>query len=32
MGCRLEDVVWLDNQGQPHNLTNYPYDLVVPME
>ncbi len=31
MGCRLEDVVWIDEQGVPHNLTNYPYELVIEM-
>jgi Xaa-Pro aminopeptidase len=31
MGCRLEDVVWIDAVGAMHNLTTYPYDLVVPM-
>lgn len=31
MGCRLEDVIWVDQNGNMHNLTQYPYDLVVPM-
>ncbi len=31
MGCRLEDVVWMDDEGHAHNLTDYAYDLVVPM-
>ncbi len=31
MGCRLEDTVWLDEAGQLHNLTPYPYDLIIPM-
>jgi len=31
MGCRLEDVVWIDEEGTPHNLTDYPYDLVIPL-
>ncbi len=31
MGCRLEDVIWIDDQGQVHNLTDCPYDLVIPM-
>ncbi|MGC9356787.1 MAG: M24 family metallopeptidase [Anaerolineae bacterium] len=32
MGCRVEDVFWLDEEGTFHNLVDYPYDLVVPME
>jgi len=32
MGCRIEDVLWVDEGGQIHNLTNYPYELVVPMD
>ena len=31
MGCRIEDVVWIDENGIAHTLTKYPYDLVVPM-
>ncbi len=31
MGCRIEDTLWLDEQGNVCNLTDYPYDLVVPM-
>ncbi len=31
MGCRLEDVIWIDATGNPHNLTSYPYELVIPM-
>ncbi|MBN1261041.1 MAG: aminopeptidase P family protein, partial [Anaerolineae bacterium] len=31
MGCRLEDVIWLDDDGIPHNLTDYPYTLVIPV-
>jgi Xaa-Pro aminopeptidase len=31
IACRLEDTLWIDDQGDIHNLTNYPYDLVVPM-
>lgn len=32
MGCRVEDVVWIDDAGAVHNLTQMPYDLVVPMK
>ena len=31
MGCRLEDVIWIDEKGTFHNLTTYPYDLIIPM-
>jgi len=31
MGCRIEDTLWLDERGDVCNLTDYPYDLVVPM-
>ncbi len=31
MGCRLEDVLWIDQEGEVHNLTQAPYTLVVPM-
>lgn len=31
MGCRLEDVLWIDEAGHIQNLTDYPYDLVIPM-
>jgi Xaa-Pro aminopeptidase len=31
MGCRIEDTLWLDEHGDVCNLTDYPYDLVVPM-
>ncbi|HOC22314.1 MAG TPA: Xaa-Pro peptidase family protein [Anaerolineae bacterium] len=31
MGCRLEDVLWIDEAGAVHNLTDFPYDLVIPM-
>ncbi|MFP4344012.1 MAG: M24 family metallopeptidase [Anaerolineales bacterium] len=31
MGCRLEDVIWIDNEGEVHNLTACPYDLVIPV-
>jgi Xaa-Pro aminopeptidase len=32
MGCRLENVVWLDEEGALQNLTPFPYDLVVSMD
>lgn len=31
MGCRIEDVLWVGEDGYMHNLTNYPYELVVPI-
>ncbi len=31
MGCRIEDTLWLDEDGNICNLTDYPYDLVVPL-
>jgi len=31
MGCRIEDTLWLNDDGVVYNLTDYPYDLVVPM-
>lgn len=31
MGCRIEDSLWLDERGDVCNLTDYPYDLIVPM-
>lgn len=31
MGVRLEDVLWIDETGAVHNLTQYPYTLVIPM-
>ncbi|HOU13868.1 MAG TPA: M24 family metallopeptidase [Anaerolineae bacterium] len=31
MGCRIEDTLWLNERGEVCNLTDYPYDLVVPM-
>ena len=31
MGCRIEDVLWVDEAGIVRNLTDYPYDLVVEM-
>ncbi len=32
MGCRLEDVLWIDEEGTVHNLSPLAYDLVIPME
>lgn len=32
MGCRIEDVMCIDEHGVVQNLTPYPYDLVIPME
>ena len=31
-GIRIEDVVWVDDEGAVHNLTDLPYELVVEME
>ncbi len=31
MGCRVEDVLWIAEDSTVHNLTDMPYDLVVPM-
>ena len=31
MGCRLEDIYWIDAASQVHKLTAYPYQLVIPM-
>ncbi len=31
MGCRVEDMVWIDDAGEVHTLTQMDYDLVVPM-
>ncbi len=31
MGCRVEDVLWIAEDGTVHNLTDMPYDLVVPV-
>ncbi len=31
MGCRIEDVLWIDEKGALHNLTDYPYELIIPM-
>jgi Xaa-Pro aminopeptidase len=30
-GVRVEDSVYFDESGQLHNLTNFPYDLVIPL-
>ncbi len=32
MGCRLEDVMWIDAAGAVQTLTHFPYELVVPLE
>lgn len=32
MGCRVEDVFWIAEDGEVHDLTDMPYDLVIPME
>ena len=29
MGMRIEDVVWIDDDGVAHNLTDFPKDLVI---
>lgn len=31
IGCRLEDVFWIDENGTPQLLTDFPYELVIPM-
>lgn len=31
-GVRIEDVIWIDGDGQVHNLTDVPRELVVEME
>ncbi len=31
MGCRVEDMVWIDDAGKVHTLTQMDYDLIVPM-
>jgi Xaa-Pro aminopeptidase len=31
-GIRIEDTVYLDENGDLHNLTDCPYDLVIPLE
>jgi Xaa-Pro aminopeptidase len=30
-GVRLEDTVYIDEQGEAHSLTPYPKDLIIPM-
>ncbi|MBN2004867.1 MAG: aminopeptidase P family protein [Anaerolineae bacterium] len=32
MGCRLEDMIWIDTAGVVQTLTHFPYELVVPLE
>jgi Xaa-Pro aminopeptidase len=32
MGCRVEDMLWIAEDGEIRNLTQMPYDLVVPVE
>ena len=32
MGCRVEDVLWVAEDGVVHTLTDLPYTLVVPMD
>ncbi len=31
MGARLEDVFWCDGDGVFHNLTEFPFELVIPV-
>ncbi len=31
LGCRIEDVLWIDSEGIVHQLVDYPYELVVEM-
>jgi Xaa-Pro aminopeptidase len=31
-GVRIEDTVYVDEAGQIHNLTDCPYDLVIPLQ
>jgi Xaa-Pro aminopeptidase len=31
-GIRVEDSVYIDENGHLHNLTNFPYDLVIPLD
>jgi Xaa-Pro aminopeptidase len=30
-GIRIEDVIWIDDEGSVHNLTDFPKELVVEM-
>ena len=32
MGCRIEDTVFVNKNGKIELLTEYPYDLVIPIE
>ena len=32
MGCRIEDVLWVAEDGKVHTLTDAAYALVVPMD
>ncbi len=32
MGCRVEDMLWIDEEGEVRNLTQMSYELVVPVE
>jgi Xaa-Pro aminopeptidase len=29
MGMRIEDVIWIDDDGVAHNLTDFSKDLVI---
>ena len=31
-GIRLEDIVAINHKGHVENLTNYPYNLVLPLK
>jgi len=31
VACRLEDILWVAPDGTIETLTDYPYDLIVPM-
>ena len=31
MGCRIEDIIYVDPEGNFENLTAYPYQLIIPM-
>jgi Xaa-Pro aminopeptidase len=32
LGVRIEDTVYFDETGTLHTLTNFPYDLVLPLK
>jgi Xaa-Pro aminopeptidase len=32
LGCRIEDAVYVTPEGEMEILTEYPYDLVVPVK